>query len=85
MGTWVAQLVKHLPSTQVMISGSWDEPSIGLPAHLLIKESASLSASPRCLCAVSHSLSLTQINKYNLLKKEAKGGGAKSCILGKTS
>ena len=23
-GTWVAQLVKHLPSTQAMISGFWD-------------------------------------------------------------
>ena len=23
-GTWVAQEVKHLPSAQVMISGSWD-------------------------------------------------------------
>ena len=24
-GAWVAQLVKHLPSTQVMVSGSWDQ------------------------------------------------------------
>ena len=24
-GTWVAQLVKHMPSAQVMISGSWDQ------------------------------------------------------------
>ena len=24
MDTWVAQLVKHLPSAQVMIPGSWD-------------------------------------------------------------
>ena len=23
-GTWVAQLVKHLPCAQVMIPGSWD-------------------------------------------------------------
>ena len=26
-GTWVARLVKHLPSAQIMISGLWD----GLP------------------------------------------------------
>ena len=24
-GAWVAQLVKHLPSVQVMIPGSWDQ------------------------------------------------------------
>ena len=24
-GTWVAQLVKHLPLAQVMIPGSWDQ------------------------------------------------------------
>ena len=29
MGTWVAQAGKHLPSAQVMISGSWD----GAPGH----------------------------------------------------
>ena len=24
-GTWVAQLVKHLPLAQVMVPGSWDQ------------------------------------------------------------
>ena len=51
-GTWVAQLVKHLPSARVMISGSWDGV---LHLALLSRESASLSSSapPHCSCSIS--------------------------------
>ena len=65
--TWVAQLVKHLLSAQVMISGSWDlglcqapcsAGSLLLPLPLL-----------HPLLVFSLSLSLYQMNKLNLLKK----------------
>ena len=38
-GTWVAQLVKHLLSAQIMISGAWDreEPAPSAsPCHLML-------------------------------------------------
>ena len=41
-GAWVAQVVKHLPSAQVMNSGSWDQARIQLPAQ---RASASLCPS----------------------------------------
>lgn len=32
-GAWVGQSVKRLPSAQIMISGSWMESCLGLPAQ----------------------------------------------------
>jgi len=55
-GTWVAQLVKHLPSIQAMIQGSWGSPMSGTGA--LSREPASPSPSvlpPACallLCQI---------------------------------
>ena len=63
-GTWVAQSVKYLPLSWLMIPGSWDQVphrapcsagSLSLPLHLP-------AAPPAC------SLSLSQINK--ILKKK---------------
>ena len=54
---WVVQLVKHLPSVQVMLSGSWDRaPQLG---SLLSGESASPSTpAPARAFFLSHFLSL---------------------------
>ena len=60
-GAWVAQLVKCLPSAQVMISGSWDRAL--LSGSLLSEESASLSPSAT---SPAHAFFLSQINKQNL-------------------
>ena len=49
-GTWVAQSVKQLPSTQVMIPGSWDRVLHWAPCREPASPSAYVSAS---LC-VSH-------------------------------
>ena len=59
----MAWLVKHLPSAQVMVSGSWDRGS--MLGSLLSRESASPSAPPMPMLIFSHSL--CQINK--ILKK----------------
>ena len=54
-GTWMAQLVKHFPLTQVMISGSWD-----LAPHQAPCSAGSLFLSlPLSLPLLSLSLSLT--------------------------
>ena len=59
----MAQLVKHLPLAQVMVSGSWDQAlcqtsfsagSLLLPLHL---------PHPQLMLSLSFSLSLSQINK----------------------
>ena len=55
-GTWVAQLVKHLPLAQVMIPGLGSSP---LSGSLLSGESAFPSAPPPA-CA----LALSQINLF---------------------
>ena len=58
-GAWVAQLVKLLPSAQVMIPGFGIKPLIRLPAQ---KGSLLLSLLlPLLVCVLS--LLLTQINK----------------------
>ena len=58
-GTWVAQLVKHLPSAQVMILGFW----IVLPAQWgVCSPSASVPSCAPTARALAHSLSC-QINK----------------------
>ena len=44
-GTWVAQLVKHLPSTQVMILESWDQALCWAPCSARESASPSLLAS----------------------------------------
>ena len=67
-GTWVAQLVKHLPLAQVMIAGSWDWVPIGLPAQRRTCFFLSFCHSSS-LCSLT--LSLCQINKI-FLKKESK-------------
>ena len=54
----MAQWVKFLPLAQEMILGAWDR---ALPWDLLIKESASPSASSP---APTHALSLSLANKY---------------------
>ena len=54
-GAWVAQLVKCLPSAQVMIPGSWDQapcPDLSLAGSLLF--SVPLPAAPPA-CALSPS------------------------------
>ena len=65
-GAWVAQLVKHLPSAQVMIPESWDQALHWVPCSarsLLL----SLPLTPLML-SISFALSLAvfQINKQNL-------------------
>ena len=67
-GPWVAQWVKHQPSAQVMISGSYDQAPhrvhhIGLLDQWGICLSVALCSFPLC----SYSLYLSQINK--ILKK----------------
>ena len=60
---WVAQSVKHLPSAQVMISGSWDWVPHGVPysaGSLLLPLPLPLPTVYVCM------LSLIQINKINL-------------------
>jgi len=60
-GTWVAQSVKHLPSAQVMISGSQDRVPHQAPSSvgsLLLPLPL-----PLCLLVLSLSLPLSQINK----------------------
>ena len=68
-GAWVARLVECLPSTQVMISGSWIEPHLGLPAQWGVGFCFFLS-----LCALSLLLSrlpsLKEINKIFKWKKQ---------------
>ena len=53
-GTWVAQLVKHLPLGQIMISVSWNQAPNGGPCSA---GSLLLPLVPAC------ALSLSQINK----------------------
>ena len=63
-GCLVTQLVKHLPSAQVMISGSWDQaphPAPCFVGSLLLPLSPLLPCS--CPFSLSLSLSLSQINK----------------------
>lgn len=77
-GAWVAQQVKHLPSAQVMIPESWDWAPHWAPCSagvLLFPIPLSPSFSPSaflspCLCTLSLSLFLSEINKYNLQKKK---------------
>ena len=58
-GAWVAQLVKRLPSAQVMIPGSWDRAPHGVPcsAGSLLLPLPLPVASPAC------AFFLCQINK----------------------
>ena len=68
-GTWVAQLVKHLPLAQVMILRFWDEvPSLG---SLLSRESASPSAPPHS-CSLSFMLALCLSKIFKKFKKYKK-------------
>ena len=67
----MAQSVKHLPSAQVMIPGSWDQLSPAL-GSLFIGKSASPSPSashPQRSSSLSRYLS--QINKLNLKRNRA--------------
>ena len=62
-GTWVVQLVKHLPSAQVLISGSWDRvPCLtpGSVGNLLLPLPLSLPCSTHAVCL---SLSISLSNK----------------------
>ena len=75
----MAQSVKHLPSAQVMISGSWDggpriESHVGFPAQW------GVCFSPPSAPSAAHAFSHSQINK-NLKKKEKE----KKCMLKKTA
>ena len=65
-GAWVAQLVEHLTSAQVMISwfvGSSPASGSVLTAQSLESVSDSVSPSPSALPLCSLSLSLSKINK----------------------
>ena len=53
--TWVAQSVKHLPSAQVMISGSWD----GVPHRAPCSAESLLLSLPLLLPPLVLSLSLS--------------------------
>ena len=55
--TWVAQLVKHLPSTQVSIPGSWNQALCW--ASCSVRSLLLPLPIPPCLCLFS----LSQINK----------------------
>ena len=78
-GTWVAQSVKHPPSTLVMISGSWDwtlriGACVRLPAQWGVCFSLSLCSSPSALppayaCVLSLFLPFSQIK--SLKKKKS--------------
>ena len=71
-GTWVAQMVKHLPSAQVMIPGSLDQaPRVGLPAQWGACFSFSLCPAPLFVRV----LSLSQINKSFFFLKSKSGCG----------
>ena len=60
-GTWRAHLVKQLPSSQVMISWSWD----GALPWALCSAGSLLLLLPLCSLSLtlSHPLSCSQINK----------------------
>ena len=66
VGTWVAQVVKHLPSAQVMILGSWDR----APHHAPCSAGSLLSTLPLPL-PPAHALALSEINK--ILKNKVLG------------
>ena len=66
-GTWVAQLVEHLPLAQIVISGSWDWAPHWAPGSAESLFLPLLLPLPPPTCAVSLSLS-NEINK-NLQKK----------------
>jgi len=70
-GAWVAQMVKHLPSAQVMIPGSWDQALCPAPCSagsLLL-----LLPLPPLLFFFSFSLPLKSINKtFKKIKKKEK-------------
>ena len=65
-GTWVAQWVKHLPSAQIMIPGSWDGAPHGDPCS----SGNLLLLLPLPLSLLMLSLSLSQINKILKIKKK---------------
>ena len=60
-GDWVAQSVKHLPSAQVMISGSWDRAPCG--GGFPHSAGSLLLPHPLLLPLLVLSFSLSQINK----------------------
>ena len=60
-GIWVAQSVKHLPLTQVMIQGSWDWALHQAPCSAESVSPSSPCSSP-CLCTLV--LSLSQIKFF---------------------
>ena len=65
-GAWVAQMVKHLPSAQVMIPGSWDRAlhrASCLEGSLLLPHPHPHPLLFRLLVLCRY---LCQINKYNL-------------------
>ena len=55
-GTWVVQLVKHLPSAQIMILGSWDR-ALRLGSVLSGTFAAPSVCCSLCLCSLSLFLS----------------------------
>ena len=62
----MARSIKHLPSAQVMISGSWDQALHQAPCSVVcLLLSLSLCSSP---CSCSLSFSVSKINKCNLKK-----------------
>ena len=70
LGAWVAQSVKHLPSAQIMISGSWDQVLYQAPYSMeSLLLSLPLHNYPQHFCALSLSLSLNKILKKKKKKQ----------------
>ena len=66
-GAWVTQLVKHLPSAQVMVPGSWDRAPSQAPCLAESLLTPLLWPSPKS-CSRSLTLFL-KLKKKNLKKK----------------
>ena len=75
-GAWVALSVKHLPSARVVVSGSWDQPHMELPAQWGACFSLSLYCNynfPQLCCLL--------LSKKSKKKRKEKGHGSLALLL----